>query len=79
MKQDSEEELAKEVSTETGLRVKKSIFDNEIFDKEFELFIQAPGIDWRKQIGSKDIGATFGLIVENLLKLRICKISMIVD
>lgn len=50
----------------TGL-AKRSIFDAKLAFR-----LEAPGVDWRKQIGSSSIGASFGLIMENLLDLQMC-------
>jgi hypothetical protein len=33
--------------------------------------LQAPGIDWRKMLGTEDIGASFGIIIQNYLDLQI--------
>ncbi|WAR05128.1 hypothetical protein MAR_020497, partial [Mya arenaria] len=44
-----------------------------ILEKSLEFKLEAPGVDWRKEIGSKSMGASFGLIMENLLDLKVCK------
>ena len=42
-----------------------------IFDLELKFKLEAPGVDWQKKIGSESIGASFGIIMENLMDLRI--------
>ena len=44
-----------------------------IFDQELKFKLEAPSVDWRKVIGSKDIGASFGVIMVNLMSLTVCK------
>ena len=49
-------------------RSKRSIWDGLYFR------LEAPSIDWRKLLGSTDIGASFGVIMMNLLDLSIGKV-----
>lgn len=44
-------------------RSRRSIWDGLKFK------LEAPSVDWRKLIGSKSIGASFGVIMMNLLDL----------
>ncbi|KAL5015381.1 hypothetical protein ScPMuIL_009651 [Solemya velum] len=46
-------------------RAKRSLFEGIKFD------LVAPGVDWRKMIGSRTIGASFGVVMENGLHLKI--------
>lgn len=46
-------------------RAKRGFFDGLHFR------LQAPGVDWRKLLGSEDVGASFGIIIENYLDLKI--------
>lgn len=46
-------------------RSRKSIWDGLRFR------LEAPSVDWRKHIGTPDIGASFGVIMMNLLDLAI--------
>ncbi|KAL5015117.1 hypothetical protein ScPMuIL_009387 [Solemya velum] len=46
-------------------RGKRALFDGIKFD------LVAPGVDWRKMIGSTTIGASFGVVMENGLHLKI--------
>ena len=53
-------------------RVKRGA--KEILDvlmKGFEFRFEAPGIEWDKTIGSKDIGASMGLTIRNLIDLKL--------
>lgn len=46
-------------------RSRRSIWDGLYFR------LEAPSVDWRKLLGSTDIGASFGVIMMNLLDLSI--------
>ena len=46
-------------------RTKRGFFDGLRFR------LQAPGVDWRKMLGSESIGASFGIIIQNYLDLKI--------
>jgi hypothetical protein len=46
-------------------RSKRSIWEGLYFR------LEAPSVDWRKLLGSTDIGASFGVIMMNLLDLSI--------
>lgn len=35
--------------------------------------VEVPGIDWSKEIGTKDIGAGFGLVIRNKMELQLSK------
>ena len=50
---------------------KRGVLDFLNFEIKFRL--EAPGVDWVRKIGSEDIGASFGVIMENLLDLKIGK------
>ncbi|XP_076116682.1 uncharacterized protein LOC143084161 [Mytilus galloprovincialis] len=50
-------------------RAKRGFFDGLHFR------LQAPGVDWRKLLGSEDVGASFGIIIENYLDLKIAPLS----
>jgi hypothetical protein len=43
-----------------------------LFDNFLSFRLEAPGVDWRKEIGSSAIGGSFGVIMENLLDLQMC-------
>ncbi|XP_052806223.1 uncharacterized protein LOC128235441 [Mya arenaria] len=58
-------------SMDTTNVVTHDVSKRSIFDKSLAFKLEAPGVDWRKQIGSKTIGASFGLIMENLLDLQV--------
>ncbi|XP_053390116.1 uncharacterized protein LOC128553035, partial [Mercenaria mercenaria] len=62
----------------TGL-ARAGISKRSILDAELAFRLEAPGVDWRKQIGSSSIGASFGLIMENLLDLKMSLIKGSVD
>lgn len=54
------------VDLESGhLRSRRSVWDGLKFR------LEAPSVDWRKFIGTSAIGASFGLIMMNLLDLQI--------
>ncbi|KAK6174798.1 hypothetical protein SNE40_013376 [Patella caerulea] len=44
-------------------------------DKGFEFVLKSPSIDWKKMLGSTKIGASFGILVKNLLDLKISALS----
>ena len=36
--------------------------------------LEAPGIDWRMILGNKDVGASFGVILENYFHIKVGKL-----
>ncbi|CAH1242183.1 Hypp6491 [Branchiostoma lanceolatum] len=56
----------------TRLRTKRGLSDRW---KGISFLLEAPGVDWKKIIGSSTIGASFGVIVRNRLDLAIAPIS----
>ncbi|CAH1802680.1 unnamed protein product [Owenia fusiformis] len=44
---------------------------NPLSYKLIDINIELPGIDWRKQIGTDDIGAKFGLLIKNVMSLQV--------
>ena len=46
-------------------RSKRGIF------KDINFRLQAPSVDWRKLLGSESVGAAFGVIMYNMLDLKI--------
>lgn len=42
-----------------------------IFSKKWNFDLEAPSINWQKHTGSQDIGASFGVVMINFLKLQI--------
>jgi hypothetical protein len=53
------------VDLDGHLRSRRSVWDGLKFR------LEAPSVDWRKHIGSSSIGASFGVIMLNLLDLAI--------
>ncbi|KAI8507105.1 hypothetical protein Bbelb_155440 [Branchiostoma belcheri] len=53
----------------TRLRTKRGFFEGITF------LLSAPGVDWKRIIGSSTIGASFGVIVQNGLDLKIAPLS----
>lgn len=53
--------------TSSHQRSRRSVWDGLKFR------LEAPSVDWRKHIGTTDIGASFGVIMMNLLDLAIGK------
>lgn len=53
--------------TSNHQRSRRSVWDGLKFR------LEAPSVDWRKHIGTTDIGASFGVIMMNLLDLAIGK------
>ncbi|XP_064646638.1 uncharacterized protein LOC135499666 isoform X2 [Lineus longissimus] len=43
--------------------------------KLFNFELKSPSIDWRKMLGSKSIGASFGLIIKNQMNIKIEKLK----
>ncbi|CAH1783344.1 unnamed protein product [Owenia fusiformis] len=39
--------------------------------KLIDITIKLPGMDWRKQIGTDNVGAKFGLIIKNIIDLQV--------
>ncbi|KAK3612510.1 hypothetical protein CHS0354_024481 [Potamilus streckersoni] len=37
--------------------------------------LEAPGVDWRKELGTKDMGASFGIILKNMLDIKIAPLK----
>ena len=58
--------------TETG-ELAHSRNKRGILDAAFEFSLEVPGVDWRKTVGSTQLGAAFGVIMLNNFDLRICK------
>lgn len=54
-----------DLAQHTAKRSKRSIWDGLYFR------LEAPSVDWRKLLGSTDIGASFGVIMLNLLDLAV--------
>ena len=42
--------------------------------KGFEFELKSPSKFWQKKIGSKNVGASFGLIIKNQMELKIGKL-----
>ncbi|WAR06113.1 hypothetical protein MAR_021482 [Mya arenaria] len=57
-------------SMDTTNVVTHDVSKRSIFDKSLAFKLETPGVNWKKEIGSKTIGASFGLIIENLLDLQ---------
>ncbi|KAI8485720.1 hypothetical protein Bbelb_365540 [Branchiostoma belcheri] len=53
----------------TRLRTKRGFFEDITF------LLSAPGVDWKRIIGSSTIGASFGVTVKNGLDLKIAPLS----
>lgn len=51
------------------LRKKRGFFED--FMKGFSFRIEPPGVDFRKMLGSKDVGASFGVIIKNNVYLKV--------
>ncbi|XP_060567959.1 uncharacterized protein LOC132726631 [Ruditapes philippinarum] len=56
-----------------------NIQKRSIFDKKFKFKLQAPGVDWMKQVGSRSIGASFGVLMENMLDMELSLLKGRVD
>ncbi|KAI8516750.1 hypothetical protein Bbelb_053310 [Branchiostoma belcheri] len=56
------------MSEESYLRRRRGV---ERFFKPIVFYLNLPGIDWQKTIGTKDIGADFGLVVKNIFDFNI--------
>ena len=56
-------------------REKRSLGFLEKFPK-IDFRLEAPSVDWRKMLGSESIGAAFGIIMYNMLDLKIGKLSL---
>ena len=41
--------------------------------------IHATNVDWRKMIGSPDVGASFGVVLKNTLDLKIGNSSLMIQ
>ena len=55
-------------------RVKRSLYD--IVSKSwkgFNFHLQTPSVDWVKHVGGSMLGASMGVIVRNILDLRVSK------
>ncbi|XP_048250793.1 uncharacterized protein LOC124111176 [Haliotis rufescens] len=46
-----------------------------ILDETIEFLLQAPGVNWKKLLGSTKIGASFGVNLENLLDFKIAPLD----
>ncbi|VDI25865.1 Hypothetical predicted protein, partial [Mytilus galloprovincialis] len=55
------------------LRKKRGFFED--FMKGFNFKIEPPGVDFRKMLGSKDIGASFGIIIKNNMYLKVAPLG----
>lgn len=40
----------------------------------FDCRLEAPGVDWRKVLGTESVGASFGVILENYFHLKVGKL-----
>ncbi|CAG2233862.1 unnamed protein product [Mytilus edulis] len=49
-------------------RTKRGFIDK--FMKGFSFKIEPPGVNWKKVLGSKAVGASFGIIIENYIHLK---------
>ena len=49
------------------------------FDQVLNYNLAAPSVDWKNVIGSKDIGASFGVIMINFMALKVCKYILFVE
>ncbi|KAH3708804.1 hypothetical protein DPMN_068263 [Dreissena polymorpha] len=54
-------------------RVRRSLL--QALEEGIRVTIQPPGIDWQKTIGTENIGASFGLIIRNILDLKLALLS----
>lgn len=52
-------------AVENHHRSRRGLFDS------LELLLKTPSVDWQKQLGSKQIGASFGLTIKNELDIKI--------
>ncbi|XP_060580900.1 uncharacterized protein LOC132737595 [Ruditapes philippinarum] len=50
-----------------------------LFDNFLSFRLEAPGVDWRKELGSRAIGGSFGVIMENLLDLQMSLLKGHID
>lgn len=39
-----------------------------------EFKLSTPSVDWQKKVGTKELGASFGIVLENYLDLKIGKL-----
>ena len=46
----------------------------QALEQGIRVTIRPPEIDWHKVIGSKDIGASFGLVMRNLIDFKLGKL-----
>ncbi|XP_019618168.1 PREDICTED: uncharacterized protein LOC109465393 [Branchiostoma belcheri] len=58
------------LETNDHSRLKRNIL-NDILNFKFEFKLKLPGIEWKKQIGSDKVGASFGLTIRNVMDLFI--------
>lgn len=49
-------------------RMKRGLFDD--FMQGFQFKLKLPGVIWKKDLGSEDVGASFGIIVDNYIHLK---------
>ncbi|XP_061197209.1 uncharacterized protein LOC133205414 [Saccostrea echinata] len=69
--------LAARYSYPVVTRVRRGTFADILKALSFELVL--PKVDWRKVIGSNKIGASFGIIMENYIKLKLAPFSGLFD
>ncbi|XP_060577217.1 uncharacterized protein LOC132734490, partial [Ruditapes philippinarum] len=62
----------------TGL-AHTGVAKRSILDLKLAFRLAAPGVDWRKMIGSESVGASFGIVMENLLDLQMSLIKGSID
>ncbi|XP_045156811.2 uncharacterized protein LOC123523186 [Mercenaria mercenaria] len=58
---------------------KKAIQERSIWEKYLKFKLEAPGVDWMKLVGSQKIGASFGVLMENLLDVKLSLLKGSVD
>ena len=46
----------------------------QALEQGIQVSIHPPGIEWEKVIGTKDIGASFGLVIRNVLDFQLGKL-----
>jgi len=53
-------------------RARRSLM--QALEQGIQVSIHPPGIEWEKVIGTKDIGASFGLVIRNVLDFQLGKL-----
>ncbi|KAH3823827.1 hypothetical protein DPMN_125650 [Dreissena polymorpha] len=54
-------------------RVRRSLL--QALEEGIQVTIKPPGIDWQKTVGTSSIGASFGLVIRNILDLKLALLS----